>query len=89
MYLHERRNSMAAIQKWGNSLAVRIPSKLANQLRVTAGTQVEISTKNGSILVTPRRRKQYSLREMLRKIKPENVHELIEFGPDVGREVVD
>jgi antitoxin MazE len=80
---------MAAIQKWGNSLAVRIPAALANQLKVAAGTPVEITARNGAIVVKPRKRPKYSLREMIKDITPENVHELIDFGPDIGREVID
>ena len=80
---------MTTIQKWGNSLAVRIPAILADQLKVAAGTPVEITTHNGSLVVTPRKRPKYSLREMLKKCKPGHFHGEINWGPDVGREVVD
>lgn len=80
---------MAAIQKWGNSLAVRIPAALANQLNVAAGTPVEITARNGSIIVKPRKRPKYILREMLKDMKPGQFHEEMDWGPDVGREVID
>lgn len=80
---------MATIQKWGNSLAVRIPAVLAEQLDVVVGTPVEITTKNGSLVVTPQTRPKYSLREMLKHCKPEHFQGEIDWGPDVGREVID
>jgi antitoxin MazE len=80
---------MATIQKWGNSLAVRIPAVLVSQLDVKPGTPVEITLQNGSIVVTPRKRTKYSLREMLKSFKPGQVHPAIDWGPDVGREVID
>lgn len=77
---------MATIQKWGNSLAVRIPAALAEQLKVKAGMPVEITTRNGSLVVRPRRRPKYRLRDLLKNCGPG--HGEIDFGPDVGREVV-
>lgn len=80
---------MATIQKWGNSLAVRIPAPLADQLKVAPGTPVEITTRNGSLIVTPRKRPKYLLREMLKQCKPEHFRGEIDWGADVGREVLD
>lgn len=80
---------MATIQQWGNDLAVRIPVELANQLEVAAGTPIEITTRHGALVVTPRRPTKYSLREMLKQTKPEHLHPLVDFGPDLGREVLD
>ena len=66
------------VQKWGNSLALRIPSAVANELDVKTGTPVEIKARNGSIVITPTKRPKYSLRKMLKEIpirlikRPEN-----------------
>jgi antitoxin component of MazEF toxin-antitoxin module len=51
----------------------------------------EIAVENGSIIVSPKgkRRTKYSLREMLKQCRPEHFHPLIDFGPDVGREVIE
>jgi antitoxin MazE len=80
---------MASIQKWGNSLALRIPAAVASQLKITTGTPVEMKLQNGSLVITPRKRPKYSLREMLKQCKPEHFHREIDWGPDVGREVID
>jgi antitoxin MazE len=41
------------VQKWGNSLGVRIPSNLAEQIGLAAGSAVSLSAKNGELVVKP------------------------------------
>ena len=80
---------MASIRKWGNSLAVRIPAVLADKLDLSVGTPVEITTKNGTIIITPEKRPKYTLRELLKGCKPGKFHGEFDWGPDVGHEVID
>ena len=80
----------ARVQKWGNSLAVRIPKALATETGLGENAEVELSSDNGRIVVAPRKRKRkpkYTVEEMLRGITPDNLHGEIDFGPPVGREV--
>lgn len=80
----------ARVQKWGNSLALRIPKALATETGLGENAEVELSSDNGRLVVTPRKRKRkpkYTIEEMLRGITPENLHGEIDFGPPVGREV--
>jgi antitoxin MazE len=79
---------MAAVQRWGNSLAVRIPAPLAKQLQVTEGSPVDVSVREGTLVVRPHRR-QYRLKDLLKQCKPSQLHGEIDFGPDVGREVIE
>jgi antitoxin MazE len=79
---------MSSIQKWGNSLAVRIPVATAKQVRVTEGTPVEIVAEEGAIVVRPKKRRKYRLKDLLKNCKPEHLHGETDFGPDVGREVL-
>ena len=74
------------IQKWGNSLGLRIPKSFAEEAGVEAGSEVELSVKDGQLVVTPTRRRKYRLRDLLRKVTPENVHDEIDTGGPVGRE---
>ena len=55
------------IQKWGNSLGLRIPRSLALEARVEEGATVDLSVENGRLLVRPVRVRTYSLRRLLRK----------------------
>jgi len=74
------------IQKWGNSLGLRIPKSFAEEAGVEAGSEVKLSVKDGQLVVTPTRRRKYRLRDLLRKVTPENVHDEIDTGGPVGRE---
>ena len=74
------------IQKWGNSLALRIPKTMAEHMKVKAGAPIEITESKGHLLITPTLAKP-SLKELLSKVKPENLHGEIETGRPVGKEV--
>jgi antitoxin MazE len=75
------------IGKWGNSLAVRIPSAVAREAAIDEGRTVQIKAKAGSIVVTPEEvEPRYSLEELLAGMTKENLHEEIDSGPAVGNE---
>lgn len=80
---------MPRIQKWGNSLAIRIPSALAAQVEAREGADVDIWAENGAIVVRPRRRAKYKLSELLKDCKRSQLHGEVDFGPDIGREIID
>jgi antitoxin MazE len=83
------RPKMPTIQKWGNSLAVRIPAGLATQVNLREGTPVDVIAEQGAIVVVPRSGKKYRLTDLLSDCKPSQLHGETDFGPDVGREVLD
>ncbi|OGL15345.1 MAG: multidrug transporter MatE, partial [Candidatus Rokubacteria bacterium RIFCSPLOWO2_12_FULL_71_22] len=56
------------IQKWGNSLGLRIPRSLALEARVEEGATVDLSVENGRLLVRPVRVRTYSLRRLLGEV---------------------
>ena len=74
------------IQKWGNSLGLRIPRSLALEARVEEGATVDLSVENGRLLVRPVRVRTYSLRRLLRKVTRRNLHREVPTGEPVGRE---
>ena len=73
------------VQKWGNSLGVRIPRSFAAEARVEAGSTVDISVEKGSLRIRPVHRR-YSLRALLRKVTSRNLHKEVATGAPVGRE---
>lgn len=77
----------ATIQKWGNSLALRIPKAFGKELGVTESTQVEISIDKSALIVRPKKAKKPVLKELLAMINEKNRHVAIETGPAVGKEV--
>lgn len=74
------------VQKWGNSLGVRIPRSFAAETQVAAGCTVDISVERGSLRIQPVRHR-YSLKDLLKKVSPRNLHQEIRWGRPVGREV--
>ena len=75
-----------AIQRWGNSLALRIPRTYATETRISEGSEVELTLKSGTLVVRPVVRKRYALTDLLKRITPANRHGSVESGPAVGRE---
>ena len=75
------------IQKWGNSLALRIPKVFADLVKIRKGSEVDISVDDGKLLISVISEEEYSLEDFLSKIDENNIHEEITFGDSVGREV--
>jgi antitoxin MazE len=84
--------SRAIVGRWGKSLAVRLPSDVAAAAGIAEGQRVDVIAQNGEIAIrhaTPR----YMLAELFEGKSPEEWRELYadawNWGPDVGREIVD
>lgn len=75
------------IQRWGNSLAVRIPRVYAKGVGFEEDTSVEISVNEGDIVISPRPAPAFTLEQLLAGITDENLHQEIATGPAVGNEV--
>jgi len=73
------------IAKWGNSLAVRIPQNLADQAGMAIGTPVEVKASDGKLVIVPKV-PEYDIRDLVKRITKDNQHELIDWGPPVGKE---
>jgi len=75
------------VQKWGNSLALRIPRSVARDIRLRQGSVVDIALIAGKIVVKPRRRQHYTLAQLLRGVTKRNRHAELNWGRRVGQEV--
>lgn len=84
--------SEAIVGKWGKSLAVRLPAEVAQQAGIAAGERVEVAAKDGNIVIR-RAAPRYTSEELFRGKSPAEWRRLyagaFEWGPDVGREVVE
>jgi len=76
-----------AVQRWGNSLALRIPRTYAAETRISEGSEVELTLKSGALVVRPVVRKRHALADLLKRINASNRHKAIETGQVVGKEV--
>lgn len=75
---------MFQVQKWGNSLGIRIPKSLAMKVGIEEGTEVDLDIVDGHLLIKP---KSATLDELLSQITSDNVHTEIPTGNPQGREV--
>lgn len=76
------------VQKWGNSLGVRIPRSLADELGVSPGSEVNLSTRGGELILKPTQPARLHLGDLLAAVTPTNLHGEVETGHAVGREIV-
>ena len=77
----------AKIQRWGNSLAVKLPKPFAEEAGLEPHSAVELSVVQGSLVVTPLPESAWSLEDLLAQVTDENIHEEIDTGSPVGREI--
>ncbi len=79
---------LAKVQKWGNSLAVRLPKALADEIEVAVDSSVELLVRDHEIVLRPvTARKNYRLEDLLAGVTAENLHDESDFGAPQGQEV--
>ena len=74
------------INKWGNSLGLRIPKLVAAEVGLEEDSLVNLTIVNGSILISPARETTLELKAMLNRVTEENLHGEVNTGPAIGRE---
>jgi antitoxin MazE len=74
------------LQKWGNSLGVRIPRALAEEVGVGPGSEVSLSAHEGALILKPSFPTRVRLDDLLAAITPENLHASVDTGEAVGVE---
>jgi len=74
--------------QWGNSIGVRIPRTIAKKKGIGVDTAVEIDETEDGVIIKPIGRREYSLKELVRGITPQNRHGEVDFGPPVGKEII-
>src|SRR5262245_21017215 len=70
------------VKKWGNSLGLRIPKNVAEELRLGEDQVVELTTCNGRLVVASRP----TLQELVDRITPEKMNRAKDFDHPVGNE---
>ncbi len=74
------------VQKWGNSLAVRIPQHFIREAGLEYNAAIEMNVEKGK-LVIQRREEPATLEALLEKVTPENLHTAFDTGEAAGNEV--
>jgi antitoxin MazE len=87
----------AKLARWGNSLALRLPAEVVRDFGLKEGQAVELEAKKPNLEIKTERPvvngiPVYTLEELVAEMKrlgPENRPELVDWGPDVGAEIID
>ena len=74
------------VARWGNSLALRIPSRLASSHHLIEGSDVEIVEDAGELRQRPIQSKNLRLGDLLSEITEENLHGEFDVGLIEGKE---
>lgn len=75
------------IQKWGNSLALRIPKVFAAEARLEQDKFVEVSLVEGKLIIVPAVEPAVTLDQLLAGVTEQNLHREFDVGPAIGNEV--
>jgi antitoxin MazE len=75
------------VQKWGNSLALRIPKSFAADAGLREDSPVELSLAGGKLIVEASGLEPLCLDELLKGVTDENIHAAWDTGRPVGNEV--
>ena len=76
----------ARVQKWGNSLALRIPKAFADEVGLQREAPVDVSLADGKLIVTPVVKRELTLKQLLAKVTKENLHHEVDTGHSAGNE---
>ena len=76
----------AKVQKWGNSLAIRVPRPFAEELGLRQDSDVDMLLEQHELVIKPVSTARFSLRELLASVTEANLHREVENSGPVGRE---
>ncbi len=75
------------IQKWGNSLGIRIPSSMLKSMGLKSNDIIDISEEDGKIIITRSNKNKISLQDLFDQYKGSNLAKDFEWDEPRGREV--
>ena len=77
------------VQKWGNSQGLRLSRQLLSDVQIDVGDTVEVSVRDGALVVTPVRRVRgaVELAQLVREMPADYAPSELDWGPPVGKEV--
>lgn len=68
------------VQKWGNSLAIRIPAAFTATLDLSPSSSVKLSIEKGRLIISPLEPLHFELNDLLAGITDENLHGEADMG---------
>ena len=73
------------VSRWGNSLGIRIPKQLAEEVKLKEGDEITIYRQNNQLVLEPKK-KHYTLEQLLDGMNEEHLHEEVDWGKVEGSE---
>lgn len=77
------------IQKWGNSLGIRLPKALFESGQFSEGSVVSLNQKGSEIILKVVKPRNLPLKEILKGMTKSNFEPLVDWGPAVGKEIIE
>lgn len=80
------------ISRWGNSSAIRLPKSVMEELGLKDGETIEMTVEHGKAVLAPTKPGKITLDWIIsemQRLGPENEPETVDWGPDVGTEIID
>jgi antitoxin MazE len=77
---------VTVVRKWGNSLGIRLPKTVAQEVEIDEGASVVIEARDGQIVITAAHKRRYCLSHLVRGITPKNRHAAVDTGDPRGKE---
>ena len=71
--------TILSVKKWGNSLAVRIPTVVAQDLGLSENSTIQITSNGVVATIQPKRANKKSLKQLVAAITPENRHQEVDL----------
>ncbi len=79
---------LVKVQKWGNSLAVRIPKAFAGEINIFENSSVNLTLIDGSINLKPTENiYEYRLDDLVEQVNENNLHSEYDSGKPEGKEI--
>ncbi len=75
------------VQKWGNSMALRIPKPFAEQTSIKLGAFVDLSIDDGKLIIEPIQQENYDLKTLISEVKESNLHKEYLSDKPTGKEI--
>ena len=75
------------VQKWGDSLALRIPKRFASEIGLEPNSPVELSLRGRELIIAPVKSSDLKLEDLLAQVTEHNLHDEVDTGPAVDGEV--
>ena len=75
------------LHRWGNSVGLRLPKPMLEQLGLTEGSQVDVMIEAGRLVIEPVRRRRMTMAELLEGFTSDDRPGEVDWGAPAGREI--